>query len=1486
MTAHKEGFDYRPYILCCCPSLQVLDGYVLNDSERQQAQWLYQQGYIHHILPGQHLLMVRYLATVCPLTSLPQLQSEQDVYVSRILNKQQEQLQQHNHQWPHNNLHLTQGLHVDTSEGDTNNSTTSVPLSSPGRSKELHTNSYCTSAWTGRSTDRSVVNGGIPHKGEERHDLSVQDLGSEDCDARSSTSLLESESVYLPVSEDSPPTPQPTPQHTLFAASHPRQPVSSHPHTSPAGNLQSALYAATVTRFSVSSPSGGLSGLSPAGGFSGSNPSRGFSGLSPAGAFSGFSPAGAFSVSIPRVGVSPSHSPATSRTQTSPETKYESRERRVIRPFNQEISQGKLKTKFTIAKGPQPSDAEPTTHTSRSEHPPTAHSQDYDMSLDTSSRPSPLPDHTSSSRPLLPQPKPSTASVAAAHVGLIHRVADSRRSAREQQLQQQETMRHTPPPSGPVVQTGSQIPTSQSKSSRARMKGLDSNRQAELSKLVKCQQNAERLNQHRDRGAPGLHLSTDSGFQSRPASDAVLSDYGQEGQTAATLIQSVWRGYWAREHSLDVVSVRKEIRARRAEDHILLLRAQLDRHKKLYNEEKRLRTLQMEAIRALYHEVQQLKTQVHAQSSAPNSRPGTADSMLSSAPLHLGTASSFNDSQRTAELERTCQSLQSQVSELQQALQSMTTHVFRQDSLDYNSLSSAAETDCLSSVQVQEYHDNQNKSADPQSQPTVCHWSSIPHSLSPYPSEEEEMYFRQVPHHGAPTPPRNLTLQHKGEHSVLLQWLPSRVSIDHSAESRPTVVAYRVYINDQVKGTVSNHKSVALVSGLLPSATYKFYIKAFSGSGESFESNIVIARLARGSERQRPTDSSDSDVLPDSDKDRDSSDVIDKRRLRKRENRKHRKVRSPRSEKKLPRTSGETKEGEESLGSEEGGRQAASSGGHHHHQPVQESPEEGAVGILTQPTLHKHRRTRSKEQNEVSSLTSDSPGSTPSRQGDDSRPPSRTTHTPSRELSQTPVMNQRRAGSPARDLSFKSTSPSLDKRGGDRSSPGSQDGDRRKCGTPPVLEAAPPETPVVLSETFTVDMAKSYLHNLDGPLPSNSAAAPAEDEGGSVKGHQRKRSKDLNQEGGLVPAAQKDRSSPASQVEGAGEEGGKIRTHRRNRSRDLNTPTPMDDARKGEEEAGGGGGREREPCSTPVLDGRRRTNSRPSSPMIFEGPAMGAEHRDTDSVSAEMPRRMTTAENLIQRVSGVRKSPSPSSVGGSRDTEEGGEKRSPQHGNRSRRHSPSPDSLPDSQDENPPRPLSLRHRTRSVGSEGDLVGAVSGRKDKEASIVSTLLAKMESTLRETTSRLRKRSSEEEERRRPSGRARHVSESDNDMSSDPGSHLPPRAPAASDSSSPSHSDDNKARSHRHRRSPSDQRPLSTSGYNSDQVTGRATHSPIIMEGSKKGSNNVRRNASFHALLPSRPPDSQPSPAPEEMASGGAAGGRREEVTSPQVSSHKP
>ena len=516
-------------------------------------------------------------------------------------------------------------------------------------------------------------------------------------------------------------------------------------------------------------------------------------------------------------------------------------------------------------------------------------------------------------------------------------------------------------------------------------------------------------------------------------------------------------------------------------------------------------------------------------------------------------------------------------------------------------------------------------------------------------------------------------------------------------------------------------------------------------------------------------------------------------------------------------------------------------GGHpnHSHQHQQGEGETPSAGILTQAKLHKHRRTPSKEQSELSSLQSDSNHSTPSRAGEDSHPqshstpplsrsppsrstpptsrstPPRSTPTPSREMSQTPtlsqpdVVRQRRTGSPARDLSFKSPSPSFERKTGDRCSP--QLVEPRSVATPPVLEDGP-ETSLVLSETFTIDKAKSFLHNLTTPQSTSGDPANVEGGGGGgfVKGHQRKRSKDLNVEGG-VSTPHRDRSSPdrehvpsSSQSEShTGEEGGKVRTHRRTRSRDLNTPTSMDDARKDEE---GGGSRERERCTTPVLVGRRRTNSRPSSPMLFNEQAPSGEHHDTDVTGSDSARRMTNAENLAQRLGGLRKTPSPITVsGGTRGEHEDGEKKSPPFGNRSRKQSPSSDSLPDSQDETP-RPTSLRHRTHSVGSESDLVSVVGGKKDP--GVVSNLLTKLglfarnqESKLAERTTRLRQRSSEEEQHRRSGGRTRHKSESDNDMSSDPGSHLPPRAPAtaaASDSSSGSHSDDSKARSHRHRR----------------------------------------------------------------------------------------
>lgn len=53
--------------------------------------------------------------------------------------------------------------------------------------------------------------------------------------------------------------------------------------------------------------------------------------------------------------------------------------------------------------------------------------------------------------------------------------------------------------------------------------------------------------------------------------------------------------------------------------------------------------------------------------------------------------------------------------------------------------------------------------------------ATVPHSLSPYPSEEEEQYFYSFPQLGCPTPPRNLHMEHKGENSIVISWGSSKI---------------------------------------------------------------------------------------------------------------------------------------------------------------------------------------------------------------------------------------------------------------------------------------------------------------------------------------------------------------------------------------------------------------------------------------------------------------------------------------------------------------------------------------------------------------------------------------------------------------------------------------------------------------------------------------------------------------------------------------
>lgn len=460
---------------------------------------------------------------------------------------------------------------------------------------------------------------------------------------------------------------------------------------------------------------------------------------------------------------------------------------------------------------------------------------------------------------------------------------------------------------------------------------------------------------------------------------------------------------------------------------------------------------------------------------------------------------------------------------------------------------------------------------------------------------------------------------------------------------------------------------------------------------------------------------------------------------------------------------------------------------------------DGLAGIFTQPKIHKHRRTRSNEQNELALIHTNTISSTLSNHSTPSSPGDHGVQGHTGAI--TPVNAAHHSD---HCLNSKGLSPSCDV----RTEVEQVDGHKR------VTSSGTCSTQNSLSDTFTIDKAKSYLHSLgiSAPELSNThTEGRCIPDGNSVKVCQHKSVQDHNSpslDSGVVqPELQRDKMSPDRNSSTryldtrAGDSGSKIRTHRRSHSKDLCTQAPIDDIHKedfvpGTKNRADTGSKEWERCSTPVLDGRKRTSSRPNSPMVGDLIG-GSEVRDAETIPSER-RRLPTSEVIEQRLNAVKKSTSFGSMSG-REREEGDARSSLQSVGK---HSPSSESLHDSSQDEGTRPVSLRRRTHSIGSESDLSGAAKGRR--EPGIVS-LLTKLQVFTRspENTSKetIHKRYSEEEERHKAARRSRHISESDNDMSSDPGNSLPPRVPAASDSSSGSHSDDNKlSRSHQrtHRR----------------------------------------------------------------------------------------
>ncbi|XP_038622075.1 centrosomal protein of 97 kDa [Tachyglossus aculeatus] len=198
-TPSIPPFDYRPYVVSWCLSLKVLDGYGISQKESLKAEWLYSQGKGRSYRPSQHIQLVQYLATVCPLSSSLDLQTAEDAKLERILSKRR--------------LHQRQLLYQSQSEespspsspNEAEVSAAAEPTrpapgtrSVPEREPVVQINSWL---GAGSNAEHSYAKNNFPaaaHAGSSSpNELYLEDVPTDE--DQPSGSLLSSESTFMPV---------------------------------------------------------------------------------------------------------------------------------------------------------------------------------------------------------------------------------------------------------------------------------------------------------------------------------------------------------------------------------------------------------------------------------------------------------------------------------------------------------------------------------------------------------------------------------------------------------------------------------------------------------------------------------------------------------------------------------------------------------------------------------------------------------------------------------------------------------------------------------------------------------------------------------------------------------------------------------------------------------------------------------------------------------------------------------------------------------------------------------------------------------------------------------------------------------------------------------------------------------------------------------------------------------------------------------------
>ncbi|XP_075398709.1 NXPE family member 3 isoform X1 [Tenrec ecaudatus] len=198
-TPSIPGFDYRPYVVSWCLNLRVLDGYVISQKESLKAEWLYSQGKGRAYRPGQHIQLVQYLATVCPLTSTLGLQTAEDAKLEKILSKQRFHQRQLMNQSQNEELSSLAPMETRLSQVSGHSSPVHDCQVVQESEPVIQVNS-----WIGISNKDDqlyAAKSNIPVSGHtarySRNDLHLEDIQTDE--DKLNCSLLSSESTFMPV---------------------------------------------------------------------------------------------------------------------------------------------------------------------------------------------------------------------------------------------------------------------------------------------------------------------------------------------------------------------------------------------------------------------------------------------------------------------------------------------------------------------------------------------------------------------------------------------------------------------------------------------------------------------------------------------------------------------------------------------------------------------------------------------------------------------------------------------------------------------------------------------------------------------------------------------------------------------------------------------------------------------------------------------------------------------------------------------------------------------------------------------------------------------------------------------------------------------------------------------------------------------------------------------------------------------------------------